>query len=137
MVRDTVEVLVAAAGEIDHQQVIRGLARRNVAELGQRMARLERRDDAFEPAAKLERGERFLVGRGQELDPPEIGEPRVLRPDARIVETGPEITRKEWFYVIAMLVLMMLGTINIRMAEMRARNEKTMPLIDPTRRPRQ
>jgi xanthine/uracil/vitamin C permease (AzgA family) len=52
---------------------------------------------------------------------------------ARLVEAGPEITRKEWFYCIAMLVLIVLGTINIRMAEMRARNQQIMPLIDPSR----
>jgi len=52
---------------------------------------------------------------------------------ARLFEVGPEITRKEWFYCIAMLVLIVLGTINIRMAEMRARNQQTMPLIDPSR----
>ena len=52
---------------------------------------------------------------------------------ARLFEAGPEITRKEWFVFIAMLVLLMLGTINIRMAEMRARNQQTMPLIDPSR----
>jgi hypothetical protein len=50
---------------------------------------------------------------------------------ARLFEVGPEITRKEWFYVVAMLVLIMIGTINIRMAEMRERNQKTLPLIDP------
>ena len=52
----------------------------------------------------------------------------------RLFETGPEITRKEWFTCVAMLVLLMLGTINIRMAEMRARNQKAMPLIDPSQR---
>ena len=52
---------------------------------------------------------------------------------ARLFEAGPEITRKEWFYCIAMLVLIVLGTINIRMAEMRARNQQIMPLIDPSR----
>ena len=36
-----------------------------------------------------------------------------------------------------MLVLIMLGTINIRMAEMRERNQKTMPLVDPSQRPKQ
>jgi xanthine/uracil/vitamin C permease (AzgA family) len=51
---------------------------------------------------------------------------------ARLFETGPEITRKEWFTVVAMIVLVMLGTINIRMAEMRERNQKPMPLIDPS-----
>ena len=52
---------------------------------------------------------------------------------ARLFEAGPEITRKEWFYVVAMLVLMVLGTINIRMAEMRQRNQGTLPLVDPPR----
>jgi len=55
---------------------------------------------------------------------------------ARLFETGPAITGKEWFTFIAMLVLIMLGTINIRMAEMRERNQKTMPLVDPTQRTR-
>ena len=55
---------------------------------------------------------------------------------ARLFETGPEITRKEWFYVIAMLVLIMLGTINIRMAEMRERRQGTLPLVDPNLRSR-
>ena len=56
---------------------------------------------------------------------------------ARLFEIGPEITRKEWFYCIAMLVLIMLGTINIRMAEMKERNQKTMPLVDTSRRSKQ
>ena len=30
----------------------------------------------------------------------------------------------------------MLGTINIRMAEMKERNQKTLPLIDPNQNPR-
>ena len=55
---------------------------------------------------------------------------------ARLFEVGPEITRKEWFYVIAMLVLIVLGTINIRMAEMRERRQGTLPLIDPNLRSR-
>jgi hypothetical protein len=33
-----------------------------------------------------------------------------------------------------MLVLIMLGTINIRMAEMKARRQGTLPLIDPEAR---
>ena len=55
---------------------------------------------------------------------------------ARLTEIGPEITRKEWFYFIAMLVLIMLGTINIRMAEMRERRQGTLPLVDPNLRSR-
>jgi len=55
---------------------------------------------------------------------------------ARLFETGPAITGKEWFYVIGMIVLMMLGTINIRMAEMKERRQGTLPLIDTSRRSR-
>ena len=46
---------------------------------------------------------------------------------------GPEITRKEWFVCVGMLVLIMLGTINIRMAEMKERRQGTLPLVDPNR----
>ena len=55
---------------------------------------------------------------------------------ARLFAAGPEITGKEWLYFAGMFVLIMLGTINIRMAEMRERNQKIMPLIDPDRRTR-
>ena len=50
---------------------------------------------------------------------------------ARLFEVGPEISRKEWLYFILMLGLVMVGTINIRMAEMRERNQKIMPLVPP------
>jgi uncharacterized membrane protein (DUF485 family) len=50
---------------------------------------------------------------------------------ARLFEIGPEITRREWFNVAVMLILIVIGTINIRMAEMKERNQKTLPLIDP------
>ena len=55
----------------------------------------------------------------------------------RLFAAGTEITNKEWFYLGAMFVLIMIGTINIRMAEMKERNQKTMPLIDPNQRTRQ
>ena len=47
--------------------------------------------------------------------------------------------RKEGFIsVIAgfSFIGIMLGTINIRMAEMKERNQKTLPLIDPNQNPR-
>ena len=67
MVRHQIEVLVAAAGEIDHHQVILRLLRRELEHLGDGMGRLERRDDAFELGEKLERVERFVVGRRRNL----------------------------------------------------------------------
>ena len=54
----------------------------------------------------------------------------------RLFAAGPEIANREWFYVVAYSVLIMLGTINIRMAEMKERNQKTLPLIDPNQNPR-
>ena len=47
----------------------------------------------------------------------------------RIFGTGPEIGRKEWFYFVIMFGGIVLGTINVRMAEIRERNQKIMPLI--------
>jgi hypothetical protein len=52
----------------------------------------------------------------------------------RLFAAGPEISKKEWVYFILMFGFIMLGTVNIRMAEMRERNQKIMPLSDLTRR---
>ena len=52
---------------------------------------------------------------------------------ARLFGAGPEITRKEWLYFILTFVGILLGTINLRMAEMRERNQKTLPLVNPDR----
>jgi len=49
----------------------------------------------------------------------------------RLFAAGIEITNKEWLYVGLMVVLIMIGTINIRMADMKERNQKTLPLVDP------
>ena len=54
----------------------------------------------------------------------------------RLFDVGPPITNREWFTFISMFVIVMLGTINIRMAEMKARNQQTMPLVDPNQRRR-
>jgi hypothetical protein len=53
---------------------------------------------------------------------------------ARLFQAGPPIANKEWFYFVSMIVIIMLGTINIRMAEMKARHQQTLPLIDPRQR---
>jgi len=55
---------------------------------------------------------------------------------ARLFVAGPPITNKEWLVFGGMFVLIMLGTINIRMAEMKARRQGTLPLIDPEARSR-
>lgn len=49
----------------------------------------------------------------------------------RLFVAGEPITKREWLAFGAMFVLIVLGTINIRMADMKARRQGTLPLIDP------
>jgi len=55
---------------------------------------------------------------------------------ARLFVAGPPITNKEWLVFGGMFVLIMLGTINIRMAEMRERRPGKLPLVDHNLRSR-
>ena len=41
------------------------------------------------------------------------------------------IAKKEWVYFVLSFVGIALGTINVRMAEMRERNQAVLPLVDP------
>ena len=59
------------------------------------MARLERRDDALDPAAVVKRRERFVVGDRQILRAAAILEPRVLGSHTGIVETRRHRVRFE------------------------------------------
>jgi hypothetical protein len=72
--------------EIDHHEMILRPRRREPHHFGERMGGFERRDDAFEPRAQAERGERFLIGSGQILHALDVVEPGVLGTDARIIE---------------------------------------------------
>ena len=42
----------------------------------------------------------------------------------RVLEPGPFLEKKEWVQLFASLIGIVLGTINVRMAAMRARGEK-------------
>jgi hypothetical protein len=52
---------------------------------------------------------------------------------ARLFAGGNPIMTKEWVYFGLSFVGIMIATINIRMADMRERNQQTLPLIDPTK----
>ena len=56
---------------------------------GQRVGRLERRDDALRPGEAPERGERLGVGRADVLRAPGVAQERVLGPDPGVVEARP------------------------------------------------
>ena len=45
----------------------------------------------------------------------------------RLLEPGPIIEKKEWVQFFGLFVILMLGTINIRMAAMRERRRKGLP----------
>jgi hypothetical protein len=49
----------------------------------------------------------------------------------RLFVGGEPIKNKEWVWFVLSFAGIMLGTVNIRMAEMRERNQKVMPLVDP------
>ena len=44
----------------------------------------------------------------------------------KLFSVGPPLERKEWFYFIAYIVLLMIGTMNVRLAAMRDRQRKGM-----------
>jgi hypothetical protein len=43
---------------------------------------------------------------------------------ARLFEPGPALVKKEWLQFAGMIVVLMLGTANVRLATMRERNRK-------------
>jgi len=49
----------------------------------------------------------------------------------RLFATGVPILSREWVWLALSLIGIMIGTINIRMAEMRERNQEPLPMIDP------
>jgi hypothetical protein len=49
----------------------------------------------------------------------------------RLFMPGEEIKTKEWVWFALSFAGIVLGTVNIRMAEMRERNQQTLPLVDP------
>src|SRR6266478_6466386 len=92
---DRVHVLVAAPGEADEDASARPQLAGDHARLVQRVRRLERRHDALEPGAELERGDRVLVADGDVVHALEVAQEGVLGTDARIVEPGRDRVRVE------------------------------------------
>jgi hypothetical protein len=45
----------------------------------------------------------------------------------RLLDVGPVVEKKEWVQFIGSLVILVLGTINVRMAAMRERRRKGSP----------
>ena len=45
----------------------------------------------------------------------------------RLFDVGPVVEKKEWVQFIGTFVILMLGTINVRLAAMRERRRKGLP----------
>src|SRR5215813_5747532 len=87
-ISDRRHVLVAAPGEIHEQDSVACQRRRETRRVRKRVARFERRNDAFEQAAVAEGCQRLVVGNRDVLCAPAVLEPRMLGPDAWIIEAG-------------------------------------------------
>src|ERR1700733_2632787 len=120
---DRIEVLVAAAGQVDHHQVIAGLLWREIKHLGDSVRRFQRRDDAFQLGEKLEGVERLIVGRRKKRDAAYIVEPRVLGPNARIIEAGGYRVR---FVDLPVLVHEKIGAVAVQDAGPSAGDRRRM-----------
>src|ERR1700674_1351603 len=83
---DGIHVLVAAPGKIDQQHRAHRQFRCDSYRIGKRMRRFERGNDALDAAAIAKRAERLIVGDRHILRASVVLEPRMLRPDAGIVE---------------------------------------------------
>ena len=53
----------------------------------------------------------------------------------RLFEPGPALERKEWFQFIGSIVLLMIGTANVRFAAMRERSAQGHVPLKPQNRP--
>ena len=84
------DVLVAAATEIHHDDLVAIHRRGEFRDVSQSVRGLERRDDTFGPGAELESRQRFLIGGGDVFDPPDLVQPGMLRPDAGIIRSGTD-----------------------------------------------
>src|SRR5216683_4542605 len=86
--RVSVHVLVAAAGEIEDDEVVLLELRQTLDKTGDGVGRFERGDDAFGARKKARGFESRLIGDGGIFGTPLIGQPGVFGADGGIVEAG-------------------------------------------------
>ncbi len=94
---------------------------------GQAMRAFERRDDAFEPGAELERLERLLVGDRHIGDALGIVQEGMLGADAGIVEAGRD---RMAFENLAVGVLQQIGAVAVQHAGAAAGHRGGVAVLD-------
>ena len=100
--RGCLDILVAAAGQVHHDDRPAAHLDAQLERTGHRVRRLDRRDDALGPAQQPERVHRLGVGDRPVLGPPGIPQPRMLRADTRIVQTGRDRMRFDGLPVLVL-----------------------------------
>ena len=68
------------------------------------MGAFQGRDDAFQAAALVERGERFVVGHRGVFDAADVMQPGVFRADAGVVEAGGNRMRIDDLAIVVLLI---------------------------------
>ena len=87
--------------------------RRQLHHVGQRVGGLERGKDSLQPRAQVKGIERLLIGDRHIVDAARVAQPRVLRPDAGVVEPGGDGMRLD---DLAVLVLQQIGPVAVQHA---------------------
>ncbi len=80
MLGDGEDVLVAAAAHVHHDDVVSGQVRRDLDDMRQRMAGLQRGNDAFQRAAQLERAKRLVIRDADIFGAADVLQPGVFGP---------------------------------------------------------
>src|SRR2546423_4500914 len=119
------DVLVAATAHVHDREIAARQRRRQLLDEGQRVRRLQRRDDAFEPGAQLESGERLLVGDGDVFHAARLLEPGMLGSDARIVQARRD---RMAFEDLSVRILQQIGAVAVQHAWLAAGERGAMPV---------
>src|SRR5438445_35215 len=90
---DDLKVLVAASGQADERDRVAAERRGDLAEVGDGVRRLERRDDPLGPREEHEARERLRVGARDVLGATALREQRVLRTHPGVIQAGRDGVR--------------------------------------------
>ena len=80
------DIFIAAPRQIHQHGLIFAQRRRELGRVGQRVTRLQRRDDAFQARELMKSGQRFGISDRYILRPARVFEPRVFGADAWIIK---------------------------------------------------
>src|SRR5690606_18103352 len=99
---DREDILVAAARQVDEDDLIGAHGRREFQRFGYGMRAFERRNDALLMGEHLEGGERFFIADRRIVGPLLIVKPRVLGSNSGVIKTSRDAVRQRDLAVIVL-----------------------------------